>query len=219
MDDYRDSLDVWLLSTERIKNMDISALQSSLPPCRQEKIHRIKTEDEKLRSLGAGLLLNKLLQQYQCTEEDLQYGKNGKPHLFREGAPVFNLSHSGDYVMLAFTKKENCELGADIQKIKTLKPGMANRLLSEAEKRWSEKDYAFLNHVWCIKEAFSKMLGKGITMNFRNIVIDEKNQTCYDEISEKKAYFTKIQTDGDYAAYVCHSEPIQNISARIITLE
>ena len=75
-----------------------------LTPERRERIRGFKQEDDKVRSLVAGLLLRRFV----SPKEPLR-GQYGKP-FFRDG-PFFNLSHAGDYVVLAVA---GGDVGVDI---------------------------------------------------------------------------------------------------------
>lgn len=88
--------------------------------------------------------------------------KNGKPYL--RGYPnfYFNISHTKTAVIVAFS---NTEIGADIEKIKTVSFDIMNRHFTETEQRYilesMDKDRAFYE-VWTRKEAYFKHIGKGL---------------------------------------------------------
>ena len=95
----------------------------------------------------------------------MDYGEKGKPHL-REYPLFFNLSHSGEYVVCAVSDRE---IGVDIQKYSnTNVMQIANRFFSKEECRVleaceteEERQQSFLR-LWVRKEAYGKLLGKGI---------------------------------------------------------
>ena len=62
---------------------------------RLNKINRCAKHDDKIRSLAAGLLLGKTLDDLNINDREIRIGDNGKPYL-ASGAVFFNLSHSGD---------------------------------------------------------------------------------------------------------------------------
>ena len=101
---------------------------------RREKAEKIRNARNRAASLGAGLLLQKMLRDYEkqiplqgmkrCSLEELLaetdcpasvrylFGEKGKPEI--EGFPLyFSLSHSGKYVICAVSEQK---IGADIQK-------------------------------------------------------------------------------------------------------
>lgn len=158
---------------------------------RQKKIKQYKNEDDRLRALGAGLLLEYGLQQYgytqtipvgssAATELDhagktkalkrvcFIYGENGKPYLETEQGEylplMFNLSHSGMYVAAVFGTED---VGVDVELMRTGKQKIAQRFFAEDEKNYLERcwtDEAFTG-IWTRKEAYIKAVGTGIAMS------------------------------------------------------
>lgn len=95
----------------------------------------------------------------------MDYGEKGKPYL-REYPLFFNLSHSGEYVACAVSDRE---IGVDIQKCSyTNVIGIAKRFFSEEECgaleacETGEERQQFFYRLWVRKEAYGKLLGKGI---------------------------------------------------------
>jgi 4'-phosphopantetheinyl transferase len=106
----------------------------------------------------------------------IAYGADGKPHLDPElGTPIaFNVSHSGDLAAIAIASHR--EVGVDIELRRPRKrlPMLADAVLSPSERDWyaglpeRERLAAFLD-AWSAKEAFSKLIGRGLTFPFRAI--------------------------------------------------
>lgn len=113
-----------------------------------------------LRSLLAGYL-EELPQKIE-----ILYGFWGKPCLPEEKALSFNLSHSGDYALYAFT--HSYEVGIDVEYIdESLElEDMARNVFSATEfSHWKalngkEKIHSFFKY-WALKEALLKASGKG----------------------------------------------------------
>ena len=105
-------------------------------------------------------------------------GKNGKP--FLDGAPfVFNLSHSGEYVVCALS---DADVGVDIEKIRPISDGVMRRFAGEAGRDDREN-----TRLWTRYEAVGKFLGCGIPYE-----------------KPTSAYFIKEYFDLDgYAVTVC----------------
>jgi 4'-phosphopantetheinyl transferase len=97
------------------------------------------------------------------------YGAKGKPGISGTSNIRFNLSHSGDFAVLAVTL--DCDLGIDIEKTCSL-PDLA----SIAERHFSREEISELMSLppdqrelafftcWTRKEAFIKALGDGLSM-------------------------------------------------------
>ena len=106
---------------------------------RREKINACKKQPEKVRSLGAGLLLMQGLERYlkkegktkNSGELEYCYGENGKPSFKEYPDFQFNLSHSGDYVVGVFSDEK---VGIDIQEMRTKERTIARRFFTRAEQ-------------------------------------------------------------------------------------
>ena len=67
---------------------------------RREKVIRYRMPDDRKRSLGAGIIIRKILDENGLTESCLRYSDNEKPVV--DGL-FFNVSHAGDYVAVSYT--------------------------------------------------------------------------------------------------------------------
>lgn len=95
-----------------------------------------------------------------------------RPFIDAPNAPDFNLSHSGEHVMLALG--QNLRLGVDIEAIidRPLRENVITRHFSEAEQRdyhslpaRQKSDYFFT--LWTLKEARAKASGDGLRTHFK----------------------------------------------------
>ncbi len=100
---------------------------------------------------------------------ELTHRPNGKPEL-RSAVPLrFNVSHSGQMAVYAFTV--GCELGIDIEELRPLEDAeaIAARHFSNAEiselrsLEGEERNLAFFR-CWTRKEAYLKAIGEGLTV-------------------------------------------------------
>ena len=75
-----------------------------------------RRDNAKRLSLGAGVLLERGLREYNICECDVKIktGENGKPYLEEYPEIHFNLSHSGNMVFAVFSDRE---VGCDIEEI------------------------------------------------------------------------------------------------------
>jgi 4'-phosphopantetheinyl transferase len=126
---------------------------------RQKALDYVKTDD-KIRSMVTGLLM-----QSECgivDDEQLTIGEKGKPYL-TSGKSYFNISHSGEYVVLAIA---DTEVGVDIEFIKPYSMSVAHRCFTPAEIDWMVQkgnDEAFYT-LWTAKESVMKAFGMGFSM-------------------------------------------------------
>ena len=92
------------------------------------------------------------------------YTEKGKPYFANNGLPDFNISHSGDYAVCAFSENGGA-VGVDIQQIRPLTEAFALRFFSEKEQQYLKqqcKEYEEEHTGRIIAEIFSKKesLGK-----------------------------------------------------------
>jgi len=111
-------------------------------------------------------------------------GPHGKPYLKPAGeTPAstirnhFNLSHSGNTIVIALT--EGVELGVDVEELDRDTPTerLARRFFTQAESRAVEqapeedRNRVFF-HCWTAKEAVLKATGSGLTVPVREVEVD-----------------------------------------------
>ena len=178
---------------------------------RWERICRIRPMEDKKRSLLAGKMLNQMCREYNI--EEPQYGTvaSGKPILLNASELAFNVSHSGEYVLLAY-KKDVKSIGADIQQIRNVSDGLKKRLLHTDEWRrmeeklsegtQSEDSEVVLNRIWAIKESFVKMTGEGLSHDFRKICIDFEKKIVVDETGKEFSFQEPDMPKGYVAAVI-----------------
>ena len=140
---------------------------------RKNKIDACKNEDDKIRSLVAGLLFEEACEEYNLTNllDKLKDGEHGKPYFdcdddqFPGNQRIhFNISHSGKQVMVGMS---DTPIGVDIQEMKPLKADIASRYFTEKEQdlyfRASEEECdKILYKIWCLKESYVKFTGNGL---------------------------------------------------------
>jgi 4'-phosphopantetheinyl transferase len=104
----------------------------------------------------------------------------GKPFLVDYPELAFNLSHTGDKLLVAIAY--NCDLGVDIEQCKTRVNliGLVDKCFAEEEKAYwqqtpeAQQTRAFYQ-LWTRKEAFVKATGRGIALGFRQCIINPQN--------------------------------------------
>jgi len=137
-------------------------------PERREQANRFRFAKGRARSLGAELLLRKALLDNGITERELKYGygPEKKPYLINLPEFHFNLSHSGNYVMLAAADRE---VGCDIEKIARANFQIAKRFFAPEEYKRIlaaplEEQNEWFYRYWTLKESFLKVTGRGLDL-------------------------------------------------------
>lgn len=147
---------------------------SSLPQWRREKALQYEKLDDRKRSVLAFVLLQHALREEHGITEvpEFVYNEFGKPSL--PNLPIhFSLSHCKDAVACAVSDHN---IGIDVETIVPYNPDVARRVCTAAELEMLEQrtniDVDFIK-LWTLKESISKFDGRGLTMPFNEINIDE----------------------------------------------
>ena len=158
----------------------------------------------RLRSAAAWLLFEEAMARFGVPEpqRDVQFLPSGKPVL-RSGAAQFSISHSDSLVVCAVS---DCVIGADVQQVRTLREGVAERCCSAQELRWlSRQEDATLGflRLWTRKESLLKATGQGIGCDLREICCAPDAQTV---LGGTPWFFEERRLSGAFAC-ICTPEP------------
>lgn len=169
---------------------------------RRERIDRTAQNGDRVRSLFAELLIR-----YEASEQlgadfrslEIAKGEYGKPYIVgADNGYDFSVSHSAQAVAFAGGL---ARVGADIELIRRRKKGITERFFAENEVRYIERstnsDEAFFE-IWTKKEAYSKMLGKGLAAGFRSFDVTSGELDC--------DFYTK--TTNGYAFSICSEKKL-----------
>lgn len=127
----------------------------------------------------------------------------------------FNLSHSGDYIVVAF---HHSPLGLDLQTQKYPSQALLQRVCSARELQWLLQHPHNFPHLWVMKEAYCKYTGEGIgTGRFLSKLesplpspqISPEFLTCEQNNHQKPVHFTLWKGSplpDDYTMALCSSE-------------
>ncbi len=127
----------------------------------------VKINDKKLMILSR-VLFNKLLNDnynIDYTTIHLSYNEFNKP---LTNNFFFNISHKEDYSIACISTKK---IGIDIEKIRNVDINTINYFCTPSEKEYilnSSNKYKSLFEIYCLKEAYIKMLGTSLS-NIKNI--------------------------------------------------
>lgn len=149
-------INVYILHTSFV-NDNYSFIVSHIDKSRIEKANRFVSKKDQLLSLGGGYLLYKFL-----PHKEIKFTDNGKPYM--ENGPYFNLSHSGEYVVLAISIDR--DVGVDIERIDQSKIEAIKYTLVDEEKEINDINDLFL--LWSNKESLIKCFSNSL-MDIRKI--------------------------------------------------
>lgn len=134
----------------------------------QARAARFVYDRDRVRYINGRAMLRRVLGEavgQDAADLVFEYGRAGKPSL--AGGPQFNLSHTGDLACLAI--HPDLPIGADVERIKDIEHGVADRFFSSDEveelnalpaDQWEQGFF----RCWTRKEAVVKLLGDGLSM-------------------------------------------------------
>ncbi len=165
-----------------------------ISPDRAKKAERLRLYEDKLRCITGGLLIKRFL-----GEAPISKNKFGKP--IAENGVEFNLSHSGDYVILAVS---NQPIGCDIEKVKLVSTAKMGRFVfgdKELKLLTSSTDrLTVFFDLWTKKEALLKCIGEGFHRNAKTVDV---SQNTFSE--NNRIFYFKTFHFADYTISLCSS--------------
>lgn len=175
-------------------------LLEQVGPERRNKVIRYLQPDDRKRSLGAGIIIKKILNENGLSESCLKYSENEKP---MADSLYFNVSHAGDYVVGVVS---DCEVGCDIEKAVDAPLEIAERYFFSEEyeyiKSAADKDRAFFT-LWTLKESYMKMTGRGMSLALDSFeIIPAAGGFVLGKSPEKPGIFRTMEFK-DYIFSVC----------------
>lgn len=157
------------LNLQRCKS-EMDLLARYLSASELDRAWRFHFQDDYDRYVAARACLRLQLGRFlDCDPKSLlfQYTSHGKPFIENRGIE-FNLSHSGDWVLFAFTRFR--EIGVDIERVRPIsdmrdvaKQNFAASELARWEATPSQDWVQAFYRCWTRKESFIKAIGQGLS--------------------------------------------------------
>lgn len=173
-----------------------------LPKFRQMKADRLKLSGDRARSAGAWILYQRIREKHAVPEE-----------------AVYNLSHSGDYVLCSvdMDARRGVRLGCDIEKVNRENLKLARKYFCPEEYEDiaacaspQERAERFCRY-WVLKESFMKATRKGMALGLSSFEIRLGSPPIllrHPEEYEGPYYYQEYEADGlPYRIAVCSSDP------------
>lgn len=225
----------------KVYRININALEDPLQnerlleqvgPERRKKVIRYLQPDDRKRSLGAGIIIKKILEENGLSESCLNYSENGKLEIDqfyfgRQASPgsgmyaalstaaitsktrgahfvSFNVSHAGDYVVGVQSDRE---VGCDIEKAVDAPLEIASHYFCLSERKYIEtaadQNKAFFT-LWTLKESYMKMTGRGMSLPLDSFEIVSVDTGFTLGKSPEKPGFFQIMEFENYIFSVCN---------------
>ena len=184
---------------------------------RRDAVVRLKNRTAAIMSMATGIELQNIIHK-ECgmTTEDIAFDKNlnGKPYLNGANGFCFNISHSGNMLVIAYGDEE---MGVDVERIKEGNLKVAARCFTKEELAYingnnSPREEILVHErftkVWTMKEAYLKYKGIGISVPLNSFCVSpvEKN------VKGDNVEFV-IKTFGEYVIAIC-----VNIGTQVVFL-
>ena len=155
---------------------------------------------------GRELLAYVLCGRYGVPAEEIGTAsrERGKPYLTEHPEIEFNISHSGDYVVIAFSDRP---VGIDVQEMSATSDvdRLAKHVMTPKEyahfQEEEDRETAFYR-LWVRKEAYIKRTGDGLYLDLRTL--------------PEEGWYEEIAIAPQYACAICAEEPL-NVTVEEIT--
>ena len=186
-------------------------IKSNLPQATLSKIEGFRFAADKQRSLIGDLMVRKFYAKelkLNPMKIEFDYNERDKPAVKNHPKAHFNISHSGDYVVVAFS---DCPVGIDIEKNKRNRLAVAKRFFTREELddlfalAEEKEQIEYFYQLWTLKESYMKTIGKGISMSlssfsFKKFYTDFRLRYSSEDMGYQ---FTTYKVHPDYACNLC----------------
>ncbi len=191
------------------------SLMGLLSEERQAYVRAFGGSSEALRRLAAGLLLHRVFGD-RVRQSRLERGNLGKPSLSSE--KPFNLTHSGDYAILAVSS--GC-VGVDLEKIRPINwSHIAARFFHPLERDFlvhAPDPRAAFFWIWTLKESYLKAEGLGFSVSPASFSILPTGDFEALMNGETSYRFRRFGALDGYCLSVCCVEPEISSEVRLLT--
>lgn len=201
-----DTIDVWKVDISFYRDFIFSRL-ALLNNNEKEWYGNFYREEDKLCFAGGKIFTKILAGRYlgkKPEEINVISEKYMKPFIECAGRLKFNISHSGGYLLLAFSN--GCEVGVDIEKkdesfdvltvVNILHP------VERAVVLESSNLDAFYT-IWTAKEAYVKALGTGFSISPSSFYINKEGFSVSNNAVSKKYKVVRLDTDREFFKALC----------------
>jgi 4'-phosphopantetheinyl transferase len=183
-------LDLWLLSTQ-ISDADRPIYEGVLTSEEHQRAGRFHFDADRNRFITGRGGLRWILSLYcGIPPEALTFetGPQGKPALPRHPTLSFNLSHSGEYVLIGVTTGADCGVDIEWKRPGANEEGIAQRFFCPREVEWLKRTKDGFLRLWTAKEAIIKAVGGGLSIPLTDVDVTD--------VVEGTAFAMKLETSG-----------------------
>ena len=197
----------------------LSALMDILSAAERQRAEKFKFEkDFKLYVAGKIMARRAIADYAELDPADIEFriDKYGRPFLKYPQINNFdfNISHSGDYVVLAISDRR---VGIDVEKIKPVDFKIAETCFHDKESEYLNRDIdkrlENFYKLWTLKESFIKAVGQGLSYPLKDFYfnMDEPDKIGIRILKAPKEdrewNFAARNIDNAYQLALCTNEP------------
>ena len=213
-----------MMNIRQITSTDLDLMHSNLDEMDALKANKIANEQNRRQFIASRLLQKVYLKSIFSSKPDIGLGSYGKPFL-KNGSGEFNITHSGDYLVIAFAHHP---IGVDLEKIgdfpernfikdNFFHPGETAELNQLQDKDF---DTAFFT-CWTRKEALLKAIGCGLAMETKSFQVSSNpNHPRLIEFPDAKncgwKFINLPEIDPEYVGSICHNRLAMRVRFRYI---
>jgi 4'-phosphopantetheinyl transferase len=171
----RGHLDLWLLSTQ-ISDPDRQIYEGVLTPEERQRAGRFHFDEDRNRFMAGRGGLRWILSLYCGIPPQaltFETGPHGKPGLPRFPALSFNMSHSGEYVLIGVTTGADCGVDIECKRRSANEEGIAQRFFCPREVEWLRRTKDGFLRLWTAKEAIIKAVGGGLSIPLTDVDVTD----------------------------------------------
>ena len=190
-----------------IRNMDedkYRILWNAVPEEKKRSAEKFYHKEDAYRSICAEILIRFCIHETTGTLSffDMKRNAYGKPYISGIEDFCFNLSHAGEWVVIAYGRKE---VGIDVEMMRTDMTGIVNSCYGKSEKAYifsaegREKDERAIE-IWTMKESYVKYRGMGLSLEFDSFDVKEMEKNGI------PCFFRTWRLPGGYYMTVCGEE-------------
>ena len=145
---------------------DFDKLLNNLDPNEQKQITKYKFSSDR-----ESHLISCYIKKFLTNNQKIYYNLHGKP---MSDNIEFNVSHDKDIIVGV---KDKFSIGIDVMSLnRKIEVSNFKNLFSQSEWQWINGDKKNFLILWCIKEAYFKMIGTGLTTNMQSIDVIFENR-------------------------------------------
>lgn len=201
---------------------------------RKQRAERYRSaEDAKRCILAEALLRFSLKEACGYTEQIvIQYQEHGKPFIRDLENFAYNMSHSGEWVVVAYSYDEtgtvkDTKVGVDVEKIRefTNCEKLTIRFFAKEEQEYifsaksDAERAARFTEVWTLKESYLKYLGCGLSQSLESFAVDAATGQIQDTSGKRVADVSAesfVLGEGYYVS-VCSND--EDIATKVISMQ